>query len=113
MTVPLRYLQALSGTFPSIGQAEPMQTLEEAWRKPPVALEQINPKEEEIERFLAERDELYDQFLSLNDGQLLEKTKIPNGELLIRSVAKKSGIQDFREVEIFNKTLKITLYRFL
>lgn len=63
----------------------------------PVDTAALDIQQEERENFLSKRDDLYDRFLTLGSNQIFSLMKEPAGVLLIRSVAKRAGLVDYRD----------------
>jgi len=63
----------------------------------PVNAAALDIQQEERETFIEKRDDLYDRFLTLGSNQIFALMKEPAGVLLIRSVAKRAGLADYRD----------------
>lgn len=76
-------------------------------RPQPVTPAMLQPDQMEKDKFLQDRDNLYDQFLRLKNDSLYSKMRQPNGEAVIRAVAKKAGIENYADAKLndlfFNK----------
>ena len=59
-----------------------------------------NPDSMEKTKFLAEVNDWYANFTSLQDEKIFNKSTIPGGLLVLQGVAKKAGFENFEETEI-------------
>jgi hypothetical protein len=106
------FLQNATGTVVFEGQADNIQNLINAFgpvttfmgheidRPQPVNFDNIDPSEADRQAFLAKRDALYDRITEMSDEQLQAYLLEPKSETVLRSVAKKAGLYNFREDEI-------------
>lgn len=106
---PLAQLRSLIGMHVSTAATEApvleIKPVKSMFGKPvekrkPITGEILNPTAQQQQEFLKKRNDLYDRFLEMTDDQVFAYEKEPNGELLIRSVAKKSGLDNFRDAKI-------------
>lgn len=65
-----------------------------------VTEEILNPSEQQKNEFLGKRDELYNRFLEMTDEQVFAYANEPNGKIIIRSVAKKSGLDNYKDAAL-------------
>lgn len=66
----------------------------------PVMPDQLTLGKTEAELFLERRDALYAGFGSMSDNEVLKVLTLPDGPALIRSVAKKAGLEDFQDAKL-------------
>ncbi len=66
----------------------------------PVNADDLDVKQEAKERFIQKRDDLFLRFPDMVITQIFALMNEPDGQILIRSVAKMAGLPDFREREI-------------
>lgn len=92
--------QAATNAIPT--NFEPLKSMfgQEIGLRKPVELEMLQPTKTEQELFIERRDDLYDRFLSLDNDTILKVLNEPNGEPIIRTIAKKAGIEDYRDAVI-------------
>ena len=66
----------------------------------PVTKEQLQPTNAERDKFLADRDNLYNQFLELKNEKIFSYWKQPGGDAVVRAVAKKAGIENYADAKV-------------
>lgn len=62
-----------------------------------VSKDDTTPSTTEKDIFLRERDAFYDSLLTLSNEQIFTKLRMPGGEAIVRSTAKKAGISGWKE----------------
>lgn len=101
----INYLGALMGNAPELGDIHKLADYgpvtqffgKEISRERVITKADLTPQQQEKLRFFAERDSLYEQFLTLTDDQLINKCNQPGGENIIRSIAKKIGMDNYKK----------------
>jgi len=72
-------------------------------REKPVTVDAITVGPTEKEIFLQKRDAFYDTIPSLTNADVLKQLKLPSGDLIIRSCAKRAGITNFADASLNTK----------
>ncbi len=105
LTLEVNFINSITGiqTAPvTSAEAGPLTHImgEEIKRHKPVVAEDLEPTNMEKDKFIADRDNLYSQFLTLKNEQIYTKAKMPMGDSVIRAVAKKAGVENYADAKI-------------
>lgn len=73
----------------------------------PVTVEQITPTNMERDKFLKDRDNLYDRFLELTNEKIYASIRQPGYDAIFRAVAKKAGVEDYAEAKVNDKFISV------
>jgi len=68
--------------------------------RPLVTPKDLTPKDNEREQFFQQRDDLYNEFPTLTNDELMARCSQPGAENVIRAVAKKAGVEGYKTAEI-------------
>ena len=75
-------------------------------RRAPVTTETLQPTNMERDNFIADRDNLYGQFLELKNNQIYTKSKMPGGDAVVRACAKKAGVENYADAKMGEKFIQ-------